>query len=108
MKIKNVIITALATLGALLGFFLYNRNKKAAVQKIDNEIKETEKEIVAVQEEQKVVEKKRYRRKKKVNKSKTTIAKLEDVKATLVVEEKPTEQVKANILEQTRRGRPKK
>jgi septal ring factor EnvC (AmiA/AmiB activator) len=110
-KFKHVIVSILATIGVLLGFFIYNtqRNKKkAAEKKIKDNIKESEEKIEDIKVEQKAVEKKRYNKKKKVAKVKTEIATLEQTKENLVVEEKPIEEAKDNILKQTRRGRPKK
>ena len=105
MKIKNVFIGIALAVGSIISFFLFNKNKKEAIKKVDADIKATEEKIEAVLEEQKKVEKKRRNKKKKIAKVKTEIVALEEAKATLVVEERTAAEVKDNILNKTRRGR---
>jgi len=66
------------------------------------------KTIKNIETEVKQVAKKRKAVKKEIAEVKQEIAELETAKENLTIEEKPAEEVKENILKQTRRGRPKK
>ena len=56
----------------------------------------------------KEIVKKKTAVKTEIVETKQEIVELEDKKENLTIEEKPEEEVKDNILKQTRRGRPKK
>lgn len=104
-KIFKFIIAPLTIIITIALFLLKSNNKNKELKK---DIKEKEAEVKEVEQEIVKTEKKRKEVKKVIEETKTEIAELETAKATLVVEEKPIEEAKDNILKQTRRGRPKK
>lgn len=107
--IKNVVLAIAGIIGAVIAFFLFTGKRKSKqIEKIDAEVAEQKAHVERIETEVKQVAKKRKAVKKEIAEVKEQIADLETQKETLVVEEKPTEEVKDNILKQTRRGRPKK
>ena len=104
-KVFKFIIAPLTIVITIAIWLLKGNNKNKELKK---DIKEKEAEVDAVEKEVVKTEKKRKTVKKKIEKTKLEVANLETEKANLVVEEKPEEEVKENILKQSRRGRPKK
>jgi septal ring factor EnvC (AmiA/AmiB activator) len=107
--IKNIALAVAGIVGAIIAFFLFTGKRKSnKIEKLDKAVAENKEHVARIETEVKQVEKKRKAVKKEIAEVKQEIAELETVKENLVVEEKPTEEVKENILKQTRRGRPKK
>jgi len=107
--IKNVVLAVAGVIGAIVAFFLLTGKRKSKqIEKIDAAIAEKKQHVDRIETEVKQVAKKRKEVKKEIAEVKEQIADLESQKENLVVEEKPAEEVKDNILKQTRRGRPKK
>lgn len=107
--IKNIIIAIAGIVGAILAFFLFTGKRKSKqIEKIDKAVAEKKQHVERIETEVKQVAKKRKTVKKEIAEVKEQIADLESQKENLIVEEKPAEEVKENILKQTRRGRPKK
>ena len=107
--IKNIVLAIAGVVGAIVAFFLLTGKRKSKqIEKIDAAVAEKKQHVDRIETEVKQVVKKRKAIKKEIVEVKEQIADLESQKENLVVEEKPTEEVKGNILKQTRRGRPKK
>jgi len=107
--IKNIVLAIAGIIGAVVAFFLFTGKRKSKqIEKIDAEVVKQKQHVERIETEVKEVKKKRNAVKKEIAKVKEQIADLELQKENLVVEEKPAEEVKANILKQTRRGRPAK
>lgn len=107
--IKNIVLAIAGVFGAIIAFFLFTSKKKSnQIEKIDKDVAEKKQHIDRIETEVKEIEKKRKNVKKEIVQVKQEITELESKKENLVVEEKPEEEVKENILKQTRRGRPKK
>ena len=107
--IKNIALAVAGIVGAIIAFFLFTGKRKSnKIEKLDKAVAENKEHVTRIETEVKQVEKKRKAVKKEIAEVKQEIAELETAKENLVVEEKPTEEVKENILKQTRRGRPKK
>ena len=107
--IKNIALAVAGIVGAIIAFFLFTGKRKSKkIEKLDQAVATNKKHVERIETEVKQVEKKRKAVKKEIAEVKQEIAELETAKENLVVEEKPTEEVKENILKQTRRGRPKK
>jgi septal ring factor EnvC (AmiA/AmiB activator) len=107
--IKNIALATAAVVGAIFAFFLFTGKRKSnKIKKLDQAIEENKQHVDRIETEVKQVEKKRKVVKKEIGKIKQEISELEIAKENLTIEEKPAEEVKDNILKQTRRGRPKK
>ena len=107
--IKNIVLAIAGIVGAIVAFFLLSNNKKnKQIEKIDKDVAEKKQHVDRIETEVKQIKKKRKKVKQEIAEAKQEIAELETQKENLVVEEKPTEDVKDNILKQTRRGRPAK
>lgn len=107
--IKNIVLAIAGIIGAIVAFFLFTGKRKSKqIEKIDAEVTKNKQHVERIETEVKQVAKKRKAVKKEIAEVKEQIADLESQKENLVVEEKPAEEVKENILKQTRRGRPKK
>lgn len=107
--IKNVIFAVVSIIAGIIGFFLISKKiKSKKIEKLDKNVAENKKKVEVLETQVKQVEAKRKTVKSDIKTAKQKNAKLEKQKAELVIEEKPAEEVKENILKQTRRGRPKK
>ena len=107
--IKNIALAVAGIVGAIIAFFLFTGKRKSnKIEKLDKAVAENKEHVARIETEVKQVEKKRKAVKKEIAEVKQEIAELETAKENLVVEEKLAEEVKENILKQTRRGRPKK
>ena len=107
--IKNIGLAIAGVVGAIVAFFLLTGKRKSKqIEKIDAAVAEKKQHVDRIETDVKQVVKKRKAIKKEITQVKEQIADLESQKENLVVEEKPTKEVKDNILKQTRRGRPKK
>jgi peptidoglycan hydrolase CwlO-like protein len=107
--IKNIVLAIVGIAGAIIAFFLFSSKKKSnKIEKIDEQVKENKQKVAKAEAEVKEIVKKKTAVKKEIVETKQEIVELEDKKENLTIEEKPEEEVKDNILKQTRRGRPKK
>ena len=107
--IKNIALAVAGIVGAIIAFFLFTGKRKSnKIEKLDKAVAENKEHVARIETEVKQVEKKRKAVKKEIAEVKQEIAELETAKENLTIEEKPAEEVKDNILKQTRRGRPKK
>ena len=107
--IKNVIFAVVSVIAGIFAFFLISKKiKSKKIEKLDKNVAENKQKVEALETQVKQVKDKRKTVKSDIDKAKQKNAKLEKQKAKLVIEEKPTKDVKDNILKQTRRGRPKK
>ena len=107
--IKNIVLAIIGIAGAIFDFFLFSSKKKSnKIEKIDEQVKENKQKVAKAEAEVKEIVKKKTAVKKEIVETKQEIVELEDKKENLTIEEKPEEEVKDNILKQTRRGRPKK
>lgn len=107
--IKNIALAIVGVAGAIIAFFLFTNKKKTnKIEKLDKDISKKKENVERIENEVKQISKKRKTVKKEIAVAKETIVELESKKENLTIEEKPTEEVKDNILKQTRRGRPKK
>jgi hypothetical protein len=107
--IKNIVLAIVGIAGAIIAFFLFSSKKKSnKIEKIDEQVKENKQKVAKAEAEVKEIVKKKTAVKKEIVETKQEIVELEDKKENLIIEEKPEEEVKDNILKQTRRGRPKK
>lgn len=107
--IKNIVLAVAGIIGTIVAFFLFSNNKKSKqIEKIDKDVAEKKQHVEQIETAVKQVKKKRKKVKQEIVEAKQEIATLEEQKENLVVEEKPAEEVKDNILKQTRRGRPSK
>lgn len=107
--IKNIVLAIAGVVGAIVAFFLFTSKKKSKqIEKIDKAVAEKKQHVERIETEVKEIKKKRKAVKKEIVEVKQEIVELETQKENLVVVEKPAEEVKENILKQTRRGRPKK
>lgn len=107
--IKNIIFAVVSVIAGIFAFFLINKKVKSKkIEKLDKNVAENKQKVEVLETQVKQVKAKRKTVKTDIDKAKQQNAKLEKQKAELVIEEKPAEEVKENILKQTRRGRPKK
>jgi len=107
--IKNIVLAVAGVIGAVVAFFLFTGKRKSnKIEKIDQAVETNKKHVERIETEVKEVVKKKKAVKKEIAEVKKEIAELETAKENLTIEEKPAEEVKENILKQTRRGRPKK
>ena len=107
--IKNITLAIAGAIGAIIAFFLFTGKRKSnKIEKLDKAVAEKKQHVERIETEVKQVEKKRKAVKKEIAEVKQEIAALETAKENLTIEEKSAEEVKDNILKQTRRGRPKK
>jgi outer membrane murein-binding lipoprotein Lpp len=107
--IKNIALAVAGIIGAVIAFFLFTGKRKSKkIEKLDQAVATNKKHVERIETEVKQVAKKRKAVKKEIAEVKQEIAELETAKENLTIEEKPAEEVKENILKQTRRGRPKK
>jgi peptidoglycan hydrolase CwlO-like protein len=95
-------------LAIIAAIFVSDKLNKKKIEKTDKQLDDNNQQLDQIQGKTEVIEEQREEVKQEIQETKSEIEELQTAKEELHVEEKPVEEAKQNILNKTRRGRPKK